>query len=383
MQVKLKAILLLSGILFSLNVMIMAQSPMASGNAQNPGPPESWEAKPPHHVKDAITTAPNGYSPAQLRHAYGFDQLSGTGAGQMIAIVDAYGSSSIQNDLNKFCDTYGIPRTTVAIYYAQGKAPKNSGWALETTLDVEWAHAIAPGAKIVLVVAKSASFSDLLGAVDYAVKLGAKQISMSWGGSEFSSETSYDSHFNKAGFTFTASSGDSGSGTMWPAASPYVVGVGGTSLVLSSSGSALLETGWSGSGGGVSAYEVKPSFQNNWQPNARRGVPDVSYDADPNTGVSVYISNYNGSTGWLTVGGTSVGAPQWAALVAISNSQRGSSLGNTDTAIYSSAVGSYSTDFRDEISGSNGGFNCLVGYDFVTGLGSPLAGQLVPQLTAY
>jgi len=206
----------------------------------------------------------------------------------------------------------------LSIVYPQGKPTSNSGWALETSLDAEWAHVVAPAAKIVVVVAKSSSLSDLLTAVDYAVKtVGAKQVSMSWGSAEFSSETSYDSHFNKSGVTFFASSGDRGAGVMWPAASPYVVGVGGTTLQLDSSGNVISETGWSGSGGGVSAYEAKPAFQNVWQKAGKRSVPDVSYNADPYTGFPVYITNYGGSTGWITVGGTSAGAPQWAAQQAL------------------------------------------------------------------
>src|SRR5579885_1838802 len=147
---------------------------------------------PPVHrsiIPFATGSSPTGYTPQQLRHAYGFDQLSATGAGQTIAIVDAYGSPTIQADLDTFCAQFGIPSTTVAIYYPQGTPGTNSGWAGETSLDVEWAHAIAPGATIVLVAARSASTTDLFAAVDYAVGLGAKQISMSWGGSEFSTES--------------------------------------------------------------------------------------------------------------------------------------------------------------------------------------------------
>ena len=348
------------------------------------GRPEAWEARPPIHVRPDLSSSPTGYAPSQVANAYGFSRLSGNGAGQTIAIVDAYGSSTIQNDLNIFCATYGLPTTTVQIAFPSGKPKRSSsGWALETSLDVEWAHAMAPGANILLVVAKSASLSDLLTAVDAAVKAGAKQVSMSWGGGEFSSETSYDYHFNVAGVTFTASSGDSGSGVQWPAASPYVVSVGGTTLSVDSSGNFLSETAWSGSGGGISSYETRPGFQNGWQGASGRGVPDVSYDADPNTGVSVYIGNYNGSSGWVTVGGTSAGAPQWASLFARANASRSASLSLTDIAIYSLANANYSGDFRDITSGNNGGFSATARYDYVTGLGSPLVGTLVPALSSY
>ena len=349
------------------------------------GPPVGWEARPPWHVsRPYLTPGPTGYSPAQVRHAYGFDLLAGGGSGQMIAVVDAYCSSTIQNDLNIFCATYGLPTTTIQISYPGGKPRKSSsGWALETSLDVEWAHAIAPNATLLLVVAKSASFSDLLAAVDAAVKAGAHQVSMSWGGSEFSSESSYDYHFNKPGVTFTASSGDSGAGVEWPAGSPYVLSVGGTSLSLDAYGNVLSETAWSGSGGGIGAYEVRPVYQNGWQAAAGRGVPDVSYDADPNTGVSVYIGNYNGSSGWVTVGGTSAGAPQWAWLIALANSARISPLNATDIPVYSLAGLNYALYFFDVTQGNDGGFSAAGGYDYVTGLGRPFANQLVPALQGY
>ena len=330
-----------------------------------------------------LASSPGGYSATQIRHAYGFDKLSATGAGQTIAIVDAYGSSTLQNDLNNFCTAMGLPTTTLGIYYPQGKPrTANSGWALETALDVEWAHAIAPGAKIVVVIAKSSSLTNLLGAVDYAVNtLGAKQVSMSWGSSEFSGETSYDFHFTKAGVSYFAASGDNGSGVIWPAASPNVVAVGGTTLSLDSNGIAS-EVAWSGSGGGVSAYETKPSYQSGWQATTARTVPDVSYDANPSTGFPVYISNYNGSTGWITVGGTSAGSPQWAALQALVNSSRASALNGVLTAIYAVAGTAYSADFYDITVGNNGGYTTTISYDYVTGLGSPNAAALVPSLIA-
>ncbi len=363
-----------------LSFVVLSASLLAQARPNLHGPPEWIEARPPIHILPFVTSSPYGYSPTQMRHAYGFDQITGNGAGQTIGIVDAYGSSSIQNDLNHFCATYGLATTTVEVYYPQGVPRNNSGWALETSLDVEWAHAIAPGARIVLVVAKSAFLSDLLNAVDYAVAVGAKQVSMSWGGNEFSTEAQYDYHFNRSGVTFLASSGDSGAGVIWPASSPYVVGVGGTSLSLDAYGNVISETAWSGSGGGISAYEPRPAYQNAWQGASNRGVPDISYDADPNTGVPVYISNYNGSTGWVTVGGTSAGAPQWASLFALVNSARITSLSSADTALYSLGETNYSGDYRDITSGSNGSYVAGSGYDYVTGLGGPRANNLIPAL---
>jgi subtilase family serine protease len=345
------------------------------------GRPEDILAHPPLHIRPFISASPSGYTVAQIRRAYGFDQIVGDGTGQTIAIVDAFGSPTAQADLDKFSATFGIPSTTLKIYYAQPKSGrKDSGWALETSLDVQWAHAIAPGATIALVVAKSNSLSDLLGAVDYAVQLGAAQISMSWGAAEFSSEASYDSHFNKTGITFLASSGDNGAGVIWPAVSPYVVSVGGTTLGLDGLGNVLSETAWSGSGGGVSKYLSRPPFQSGWQGMSNRGVPDVSYNADPNSGLPVYISNYNGASGWITVGGTSAGAPQWAAAVALINAARAKPLNGANGLLYALAAADYAGDYRDITSGNNGAYTATASYDFVTGLGSPVSNNLVPAL---
>src|SRR6476646_336640 len=165
---------------------------------------------------------------------------------------------------------------------------------------------------------------------------------MSFGGGEFSGEASNDLHFAVNGVTFTASSGDSGSGVEYPAASPDVVSVGGTTLNTGTGGSYLSETAWSGSGGGQSKMESEPSYQASYpipnDPSHWRGVPDVAYDGDPNTGFAVYDTvRYQGQSGWFQVGGTSAGAPQWAALFAIANSMR-AAVGKSNLSSASSAV---------------------------------------------
>jgi subtilase family serine protease len=344
------------------------------------------EARLHHHVHHFSATGPAGYSPGQIRKAYGIDLSLGTGAGQTIAIINAFGSAHLQNDFNTFNSHFGLPAAKIQIYYPQGKPSKSdSGWALETSLDAEWAHAVAPGAKLMLVVAKSANYSDLMGAIDYALSHGATQVSMSWGTSEFPGETSLDFHFDNSKASFFASSGDNGTGMLWPAASPNVTSVGGTSLSLDATGNLLQpEVAWSGSGGGLSTYEVEPSFQSQSQASGHRAVPDVSYNADPSTGFPVYDTvGYSGQTGWFQVGGTSAGAPQWAALVAVINSRRSSPLLTLDQALYALAK-SKNPDFRDILSGCNGSPSPLTcaqaGYDLVTGLGSPLAVQLTAGL---
>jgi hypothetical protein len=337
-----------------------------------------------------------GYLPSQISHAYGFDQIAGTnatGSGQKIAIIVAYGSPNIQKDLNTFNAQYSLPTNAVSIYYPNGiPTTTNADWAAETTLDVEWSHAMAPGASIAVVVAPNASFSSLLNAINYATDtLKANVISMSWGGAEFAGLSFYDAYFNKPGISFVASSGDSGAGVSWPAVSTNVVAVGGTSLLYNTvSGTVTSETAWSGSGGGVSKYEAIPSYQLGWNTTSvtnasgtnttnnltNRGVPDVSYVADPYTGVSVYFTDPTTKVGgWYIFGGTSAGAPQWAALLA-----RRSALGNAgtnlfNTVAYATAKTSYSTIFRDVSTGSNG-FTAKVGYDVVTGLGSPIANKI-------
>jgi hypothetical protein len=338
-----------------------------------------------------VTAGTVPYTPAQIRHAYGVDQLALDGTGQTIAIIDAYDDPTIVNDLTVFDQQFGLPAPPSFVKATpEGTPTYDSGWAGEIALDVEWAHAVAPGAKILLVEAKSASFGDLLSAVDYAVAQGARQVSMSWGGSEFKGETNYDSHFNHPGVTFLASSGDSGAGVEYPAASPYVTAVGGTTLQLDSNGNRLAEVAWSGSGGGTSTIEARPGFQAGFLGGKRRGVPDVAYNADPNTGFYVYDSSSGGA--WWQVGGTSAGAPQWAGMVALVNQGRASagkvSLGSglaygTNTALYKLAGSTSYTnpygDFYDITAGSNG-YPATVGYDVVTGLGSPVANKLVPDL---
>ena len=263
-------------------------------------------------------------TPAQIRHIYSLDQISNLGQGQTIAIVDAYDDPNILSDAdtfdNQFMTTlngstsyytaYGASSTWLTKVYASGSAPRgNTGWGQEISVDVEWMHAIAPEAKIILVEAASDSMNDLLNADQVAVQQGATVISNSWGVNEFSGETSYDSDFSDSNVTFVFAAGDNGEQS-YPAESPYVLSVGGTSLSHDANYNWSNEVGWSDGGGGVSTYEPKPSYQSALG-YSNRANPDVSYDADPNTGFAVYDSY--GNYGWGQYGGTSVGAPQWSA----------------------------------------------------------------------
>jgi len=350
-----------------------------------------------HHHQPVV-----GDTPSQILQAYGFNQLniSEPGLGQTIAIVDAYELPNIQSDLATFDAKYNLPAINLNVINdgATSQDP-TGGWDLEAALDVEWAHSIAPYANIVLVEAADDSVNsagvptNLLHAVSVAASQpNVTVVSMSWGVPEFASETQYDSYFGAPGVTFVAASGDNGAGTIWPAVSPNVLAVGGTTLEISSSGDYGGETGWGngfrsassgGSGGGISQYEKAPAYQQgNYlssvaDANGMRMSPDVAYDADPNTGVAVYDST-NG--GWQVIGGTSAGTPQWAALVALADQMRAavneSSLSTVQTL---TALYQEQGDFHDITSG-NSGYSAGVGYDLVTGLGSPEANLLVSAL---
>jgi hypothetical protein len=354
--------------------------------------------QPMHVVHPSSGNGQGGYSPTQVLSAYGFTGISfngvaGTGAGQTIAIVDAYNDPKIASDLAAFDAEYSLPAATLNVVNQTGGTSlpgvdSTGGWELEESLDVEWAHAIAPGAKIDLVEASSATDTNLLAAVQTAsTTLGASVVSMSWGGSEFNGETSYDSDFNHAGVVYVAASGDSGPPAEWPAASSNVLAVGGTSLAISG-GTYSSESGWSGSGSGPSSYETQPAYQKGvvTQTTTQRAVVDVSYNADPNEGYSVYDSDpYNGQTlGWLAVGGTSAGSPQWAALTAIADQGRAASgmaaINATNPEEIQTLLYKNPSAFHDITTGSSGQYSAATGYDYVTGLGSPIASAVVQTL---
>lgn len=317
------------------------------------------------HVRPNVSSSPTGLSPATIKSVYGYSTSTTAGAGKTIAIVDAYNNPTAESDLAVFSSQFGLPACTTAngcfrkVDQNGGtNYPRtNSGWALEIALDIQWAHAIAPGAHILLVEAKTNSFANLLAAEDYA-NAHADYVSNSWGASEFSSESSYDSHF-AAGKAFV-SAGDNGTPAEYPSSSPNVVSVGGTTLHFSGS-TFTGETGWSGGGGGCSLYESKPAAQSTGSISCgnKRATPDVSLDADPASGVSVYDSTkYQGLAGWWTVGGTSASSPMLAAHAAV--------LGVTPSMTY---LYGNSLSLRDITSGNNGA-PCLTGYDLCTGRGS-------------
>jgi hypothetical protein len=317
--------------------------------------------------------APSGYGAADLKSAYA---LPSAGSGQTVAIVDAYDDPNAESDLTTYRSQYGLPACTTAngcfkkVNETGGSTPPSadSGWAEEESLDLDMVSAVCPSCHILLVEASQPSMADLGTAVNTAVSLGAKFVSNSYGGSEDATDPSSDSsYFNHPGVAITVSSGDSGYGVEYPAASQYVTAVGGTSLSRSSNARGWSETAWSGAGSGCSTYDAKPSWQHDTG-CAKRTVADVSAVADPNTGLAVYDTYQTG--GWLVVGGTSASAPIIAGVYALA----GSPAAGTYPASYPY---SHTGNLNDVTSGSNGScspsYLCTAGagYDGPTGLGTP------------
>jgi subtilase family serine protease len=334
-----------------------------------------------HGGPQATTSYSNGLRPADLKDAY---KLPAGGAGQTVAIVDAYDNPTAEADLTVYRAQFGLPACTTAngcfrkvdqrggTNYPKGDV----GWGQEIALDLDMVSAACPACNILLVEADSNSFTNLAAAVDRAATMGANAISNSYGGSEFASEATWESHYNHPGVAITVSSGDAGYGVEFPAASRYVTAVGGTTLKRSATTRGWTETVWSGAGSGCSSYITKPSWQTDTG-CARRTVADVAAVADPNTGVAVYDS-FGSSSGanWLVFGGTSVAAPIIAGVYGLA--------GNAGTLVYGSNPYTHLTSLFDVTSGSNGRcttgkrtanapYLCtgLPGYDGPTGNGTP------------
>jgi subtilase family serine protease len=335
------------------------------------------------------------YDPGYLQSAYNVASVvsAGAGKGQTVAIVDAYDDPNAHSDLDYYRGWFGLPPLPacsawpsasaclrkVNQFGAAGSYPgTDSGWALEIALDLEMVSSICPNCSILLVEANSNTYSDLSAAVSEAVTLGADVVSNSYGGGEWSGESGFDAAYNHPGVAITVSSGDAGYGTEYPAASQYVIAVGGTSLTQATNTGTRngTETAWSGAGSGCSAYESKPSWQQD-RGCGSRTVADVSAVADPGTGVWVYDTF--GESGWLIVGGTSVAAPIVGSVYALAGNRLGttSSLSSDPYNAVATAMANHSAlPLFDVTSGSNGAcgmYLCTAvsGYDGPTGLGTP------------
>jgi subtilase family serine protease len=375
------------------------------------------------------------YTPAQIRAAYQLpllpsaaswgtltaDQRAGLGAGQTIYIIAAYHNPNVASELQAFNSQFGLPTCSslsiaptqalplsaaatsgcqLSVVYSSGTgmsstAPAyDSNWAMEIALDVQWAHATAPLARLVLIEAADANTPSMLNAINLANAMGPGVVSMSFGTNEGSWVNSMDSAFSSANMSYLAASGDSGTGVgaQWPSVSSRVLAVGGTSLG-SYTASARAETVWSSTGGNRSQYVALPSYQNASVPGmvspSMRSVADVAFNADPTTGQYVAIMPQGQrSVTWYSMGGTSLGTPQWAGIVAVINAKRAlnaqAALGVVQNLIYpaSSLPGFYTTQFADILSGASGSISASTGYDIPSGLGSPNVLSLLTLATS-
>lgn len=367
------------------------------------------------------------YTPAQIRKAYDVPS-SETGAGQTIVIIDAYGSPTIRQDLAMFDQTFGLPAPTLNILYPDGKAKFTGtatqlGWAQETSLDVEWSHAIAPGATIDLLIAPTPGGNALNNAESYAVKnhLG-NVMSMSFGAPEaaiagqgnnlqlIQAEKIYE-RAAAQGMSVFASAGDQGAtngfatvNANFPAASPYVTSVGGTDLFLNPSGGYGSETVWNDSvpslcpfgcqygvfgatGGAPSSVFASPPYQAGVTGFSTRTTADVAYNASVYTSIWVYLSVPGLTPGYYFFGGTSEGSPQWAAIAALADQAAGHPLGQLNSQLYAiyQDAGAYAADFHNVTVGNNAlngpGFSAHTGYNLPTGLGTPNVANLIQTLS--
>jgi subtilase family serine protease len=372
------------------------------------------------------------YSPAQIRAAYGLVALpaAGTpptpaqaaqlGAGQTIYIVDAMHDPNVAAELAAFNTRFGLSGCTtkpapaalplaaasstaceLVVAYSTptgtltATAPAyDAGWATEIALDVQWAHATAPLARIVLIEAPDASVNSLSAGVKLANAMGSGVVSMSFGANEGNWTSTYDTSFAGNNMTYLAATGDSGAAVSWPAVSAKVVAVGGTTLTYSGT-AARSEVAWSSTGGGISAYTPTPSYQTSTVPGfgtlGHRTVADVAMNADPSTGQYVAVMALGVATpSWISAGGTSLSTPQWAGLIAVANAVRAQAgkpvLGAPHAALYaqSAVATTYASVFKDITSGTDG--TCATctakaGYDPLTGLGTPNVANLLTALS--
>ena len=300
-----------------------------------------------------------------------------TGGSRAIAVVDAYDDPTAQADIETFSSTFGLASADLTVVYAQGSEPAQDptgGWEIEEALDTQWAHAMAPGAKIFLVEAADNNWGNLLRAVQMASQLvaqaGGGEVSMSWGGGEFSGENTLDGFFTTPKVVYFASAGDM-PGPEYPSVSPNVVSAGGTTNSRDPyTGNLIAQNTWQDAGGGTSELEPRPAFQNSVARivGAYRGTPDISFDANPNTGVWVYNANPVYGSGWFVVGGTSVSAPSLAGIVNSAGSFRANSQAE-NAAIYGARGYSLSDVFYGDC-GIDIGYLATPGYDLCTGMGT-------------
>ena len=388
-------------VIATLVVMVMS----ISGFAQNKliAPPSTLGQVPgvathtPLLIVDGIDSAnypPNAETAGSVACIYGVSTpVSGcpkngsnlaTGGAKAIAVVDYGHNSTLQTDFDAFNDHFGFPRQTLQFICDCGSCPSSdrTGWDVETALDVEWSHAMAPKAQIIVAQFCNDPFDGGTSAAEYLAGQAVSgspynggEVSNSFGyGGEFSGELAWDQYMTATGVVYFTSTGDSGCGTDYPEASPNTVAAGGTHIIRDSGGNLTGESVWSGGGGGISQYEPLPNYQliigNITGP--KRGTPDISAVADPNTGVGVYSTT--GCNGWCQVGGTSVSSPVLAGVINAAGSFRKHTASELATLYgWYRNPGLYHAYIYDVTSGSNGGScgSAKVGWDKGTGLGTP------------
>src|SRR5215468_2941435 len=304
-----------------------------------------------------------------------------TGGFGAIALVDAFHYPTALTDLQTFSAQFGLKAPNLTVVFASGTKPAqdpSGGWELEAALDLEWAHAMAPDAKLFLVEARSSSLTDLFNAEVVAGNLvanaGGGEVSNSWGSAEFASETTLDATFTTPGVVYFASSGDQ-PGVEYPAASPNVVAAGGTTTSRDpATGNFLAEHPWDLAGSGLSAFESRPSYQDGIQSivGNSRGVPDLSFDSNPVTGAWVFDTTpvQGTGTGWFIVGGTSLASPALAGIVNAAGSKLVSSQAELSLMYSNLAITTDFTDIKTGFCGPTAGFSAKLGWDLCTGIGS-------------
>jgi subtilase family serine protease len=355
----------------------------------------------PGFIRAPNSTPPAGFeTPASLACVYGFvAPVAGcnpstvtalaTGGSKLVIVVDAFDDPTATNDLTVFSKQYGLPAITPnnfqVVYQNKGRPKQDGtgGWELEESLDIEMAHALAPAAKVILVEAYSQNNSDLFASVTVAAGLaaaaGGGEVSSSWGQPEFSGEEADESVFTGTNVVFVAATGDT-PGTIFPSELQNVIGAGGTSINRSN-GNFVSQTTWEYGGGGASLYVPVPPYQSGikkikqWGPN--RAVPDISFDANPDTGVVIYDTTpYDGVVlNWAVVGGTSIASPSLAAMINSAGSFAASTSAEL-TSFYKRYIKSYAspakwTDIELGLCGNNGGAKATKAWDFCTGIGVP------------
>lgn len=377
------------------------------------------------------------YTPAQIRAAYNMPDLpapgaaltqaqaAALGAGQTIYLIDAFHDPYIAQELAAFNTRFGLPACSVTVLGPTRAMPLagastegcellvaastaaggisatapayDYGWATEIALDVQWAHATAPLARLVLIEAQDSSLASLVGAIKLANNMGPGVVSMSFGGKEGNWTDLLDSLFASESMTYLAATGDHGPQVDWPAVAPRVLAVGGTSLRFSGAGERI-ETSWSSTGGGFSAYTLAPGYQSAAVPGvggkAFRGVADVAMNADPATGQ--YVARIEpGATQpvWISAAGTSLATAQWAGVMAVANAQRAlggkTPLGAPHAVLYGTigtTPSNYDNSFTDIRAGTNGDCDACaarLGYDTLTGLGAPKVASLLSLLSQW